>query len=246
MRYRPFRLKCPVISAKSRCFLVIILLLFGIWLLLSVLDKRIRPTAEQLALAELDNEVTGCVNRLCRQLTEENILCYDNLVTLTHDETGRVTELETSMEMMNNLRMAVGKGVSEVLDGQSRRSVKIPIGAVLNWSIFTTLGPEIPIELLHTGQVSVSFDSQFRSVGLDRTAHTIHMLVTVDVLLMMPGGISEQRLSCKIPLAEAMFVGEIPQNYTNIVYGDQYTGAVTDATAVQNETNQTKENRSWK
>lgn len=235
MKQRWFRHGMFLSGMKQRMFLVfcVSLLLFG--LLLTALDQRVRPVAEKLALAELDNAVTGEVNALCQQLSEEGILSYEELVQITYDPTGAAAGMVTNMDTMNALRMTVGKGVSEVLNGQIRRRVKIPIGAALNWNLFTTLGPELSVQLLHVGQVGISFENEFHTIGIDQTAHTIHMMVTADVLLMLPGGFSNQTITCDVPLAESLLMGEVPQSYTNLVCGEPFHGVVSDATAIQNE-----------
>lgn len=237
MRRQHFSHPLRPIDRKRRFFLCFCGILAAVSLFFITLDGRVRPIAQTLALAELDNQVVGCVNGVCRQLTEEGTLSYETLVTLRYDDTGRLSGMTTSMETVNALRMAVGREVSQVLSGQTRRRVRIPIGAVLNWNLFTTLGPEVTVELLHVGQVGISFDSRFHTVGIGQTVHTIQMQVSVDVLLMLPGGITEQTLSCTVPLADALLMGEVPQSYTSIVYGDQYTGAVSDSNALLNETN---------
>lgn len=229
---------------KRRFLLIFCGILVVLSLFFGVLDSRVRPVAQTLALAELDNEVVGCVNSLIRQLTEEGTLNYDDLVNLRCDEAGNVIAMNTRMKGINDLRMTVGKGVSQVLDGRTRQRVRIPIGAALHWNLFTTLGPEISVELLHVGQVGISFDNRFQTVGIGQTAHTVTMTVTVDVLLMLPGGISNQTISCTVPLAESLLVGDIPQSYTSIIHGDQYNGAVSDSTALLNETS--KEDSRWK
>ncbi len=214
---------------KRRLLLVFLISLLVSGLFLTALDGQVRPIAEKLALAELDNEVTGEVNSLCRQLTEDGTLSYQELVSVNYDQSGNVIGMTTNMDTINVLRMEIGKGVSEVLAGKSRRRVKIPVGAVLKWNLFSFLGPELSVQLLHVGQVSISFDHQFRTVSLGQTSHTVNMIVTVEVLLMLPGGISEQTLSCTVPLAESLLIGEIPQSY-------HYFGRATDSTALQNET----------
>lgn len=215
-----------LLSGKQRFLLLMCGALLVTGLFFTELDRRARPIVQTLALAELDNEVTGTVNTLCRQLAQSGTLTYSELCFDTD------TSMTTNMETVNALRMTIGKGVSEVLDGQTRRRVRIPIGAVLNWNLFTALGPEISVPLLHVGQVSVAFDGGFQSSGINQTAHTLNMVVKVDVLLMLPGGISKQNLSCTVPLAEALRMGDVPQSYTNI----RYAGAISDSSALQNET----------
>lgn len=234
----PRRFRRPIgraFSGKQRFFVAfcLIALLFGLFF--GLLDSRVRPIAETLALAELDNQVTGRINAICEQLTQEGSLSYEELVEVHYDQNGAVSDLTTRMEAINLLRMAVGRGVSEVLDGKTRQKIKIPIGAVLHWNLFTALGPEVAVQLLHTGQVSIHFESGFHTVGIDQTCHRINMVVSVEVLLMLPGGISPQTLQCTVPLAEGLFVGQIPNSYSNLVYGDQYTGAVSDSSAALNE-----------
>lgn len=184
-------------------------------LLITLVDGRIRPIVIELARAELDNQVTGQVNKICTELAESGALTYSDIVTLSYDNSGTLTGMVTNMDTINNLRITIGREVSEVLDGMDRSRVQVPIGAVLNLNVLTGLGPEVSVEILHAGQVGIRFQNEFQEAGINQTLHQIDMIVSVEVLLMVPGGVYNQQLSCTVPLAESILLGTVPESYTN-------------------------------
>ncbi|MCD7756850.1 MAG: sporulation protein YunB [Clostridiales bacterium] len=183
--------------------------------LLWVVDGRIRPIVLELARAELDNLVTAEVNEVCSSLTEAGELSYNDLVQVFYDDSGEVVGMTTDMDMLNALRVSMGREVSTVLDGMERQRVQIPIGAVLNLTVFSSLGPEVSVEILHAGQVGISFESEFQSAGINQTLHQINMVISVDVLLMIPGGVHRQQLTSTIPLAQSILMGDVPESYAS-------------------------------
>lgn len=194
-------------------------------------DARIRPVAITLAEAELDNQVTDAVNRACAEMSENGALDYGELVELTLDSSGKVVSLSTNTAALNALRVSVGQSVSEAVSGETRRRVRLPIGAVMGVNLFSGLGPEISVEILHTGQAGVSFEHVFEEAGINQVLHRINMIASVDVLLMLPGGITRQELTCTVPLAEAVLNGTVPNDYTSIAV----PGSASDSNAAEEE-----------
>lgn len=213
---------------KFPVFIALLLLFAGI---LTLADVKVRPVAITLAKAELDNQVTDAVNRACAEMSESGALNYDELVELTLDGDGKVVSLSTNTAALNALRVSVGQAVSEAVSGETRHRVKLPVGAVMGVNLFSGLGPEISVEILHTGQAGVSFEHEFEEAGINQVLHRINMVASVEVLLMLPGGITTQELSCTVPLAEAVLNGTVPNNYTSIAV----PGSASDSNAAEED-----------
>lgn len=232
MRWRPRPPRRPMrIGLKARLLLACGIAVILIAVTLIQVDSRLRPIIVRFAAAELDNRVSGTVNEVCQDMMASGRLTYSDLVDVIYDRNGQVLGLRADTDAINTLKMELGREVSEVLDGMDRQVVSVPIGSVVNIPLLSGLGPCISVEILHMGQVSVAVQSSFQEVGINQTLHTIDVVVSVDVLLMMPGGTCVQQESSTIPVTENILLGDVPESYSDFGRFDQ----ASDSNAAEEE-----------
>ncbi len=65
------------------------------------------------------------------------------------------------------------------------------------------------------GAVASRFESQFTSVGINMTKHTLYLYVDVHVSIVMPIKTFEFYSSIQVLLAESIIIGEVPEVYLN-------------------------------
>lgn len=222
MRRRPRPPRRPMRMGLGARFLLVCGIVAALAVTIGIqADSRLRPIIVRFAAAELDNQVTGKVNEVCRSVLESDDLTYSDLVDVVYDQNGQVLGMRADTDTLNVLKMELGKEVSEALDGLDRQVVSVPVGTVVNIPLFSGLGPCISVEILHMGQVSVTVQSSFQEVGINQTLHTIDVVVSVDVLLMMPGGTYVQQQTSTIPITENILLGEVPESYSDFGRFDQ-------------------------
>ena len=61
-----------------------------------------------------------------------------------------------------------------------------------------------------------SFESEFRSAGINQTLHRIKLCLTATVRVILPGHSQSLIVSAEAPIAENIIVGDVPQAYTNV------------------------------
>ena len=65
------------------------------------------------------------------------------------------------------------------------------------------------------GTVKVFFKSDFKSVGINNTLHTIEMISEATVNLVLPGITQTMTVETQVPLVNAVIVGRVPDTYLN-------------------------------
>lgn len=93
---------------------VALLLSFSI---ISFLESRIKPVIAAAATTQIQNQLTGLIERSVVEDLAQRQLGYGDLVTIQREESGAITSLSTDMASMNQLRAYLVNQILEELDG---------------------------------------------------------------------------------------------------------------------------------
>lgn len=216
-RHRPLALLLVVLIATAAGLLV--------------LDARLRPTVAELAGAELEAIINDEVNRACAEDARDGKTAYSDLVRFQYDQEGNLIGLTTNMTELNVLKANITDHVEEKLAHVRQTEIAVPLGSVSGVAMLSGTGPMVPVEILHVNRINSQFESSFQAAGINQTRHQIEMVITVDVVLLMPGGSCEERCDNRITVAESVLMGDVPTHYS---YFSQF-GSASDASAAEHD-----------
>lgn len=192
----------------------IILLLAGFLLFLLLLDKQLRPVIESITTNEAKTISVSTINTaVVKELSRENIT-YDDLIHVERGSDGRVQSITTDVVKMNLLRAKIIDLVMKDLDTYT--TVGVPIGTLLGGDIMHGRGPEIPLQITLSGNVTADFDSTFQSAGINQTKHQIYLKVRASVYSFLPGFDTTTDVNTNVLVAETVIVGTVPQVVANL------------------------------
>ena len=75
------------------------------------------------------------------------------------------------------------------------------------------LGPEIPVRVQPIGVVTSFIEDSFDVAGINQIRHRIFVTVTATIKMVVPFVNRQVRISSKVPLVEAVVMGEVPNIY---------------------------------
>ena len=58
------------------------------------------------------------------------------------------------------------------------------------------------------------FSSRFTAAGINQTLHQIRVELRVRVRVLVPGGLATGEVNARLPVAETLIVGRVPDSYT--------------------------------
>ena len=197
----------------------------GIWVLLTVftgiglalilifrLNARLRPILLELALAQTSNCITAAID----QAVAAQAISYTDLVTLERTESGDIVALTSNMARANALRAQLLDTALTALDGLEMMEMEIPLGTVLDWDLFSGMGPNVNIRVLYTGTAAAEFENAFSSAGINQTCHQIFFRISADISVLLPGRQYHTTVSTRVCVAETVIVGKVPETYLKI------------------------------
>lgn len=201
---------------------IVLIVLFLSWMvnynikppLLAISEMRARTIATQVINEAIMSELTYKVK-------------YEDLFVVKTDKENRITMLQANTMSMNRIAAETALRIQESLRQMGTKKVSIPLGSVLGSEIFAKLGPRFNIDILPMGTVIVDFITDFEEAGINQTRHKIYLAVNAQVRVVLPLASDVVDVATRIPIAETIVVGDIPQSYI-FVPEDEFLNVVPD------------------
>ena len=196
-------------------FLVpVILVLLGLLGFLFV-DRNISPALIAISEASVYSLAQRSMNNAVQEILGED-LTYTDLVTTTIDNGGNVEMLSFNTVRMNHLSTLTANLAQEKISEAGDSGVLVPLGSVLQSDILAGSGPYLRVKVLPIGAVSTEFFSEFENAGINQTRHKIYMVLRAHVRIVVPLNQKSIDVANKVPIAETIIVGEVPNSYVNV------------------------------
>lgn len=184
--------------------------------ILTVLDQQMRPILCAVASAQLKNELTMESAKVWAALKEEDGFSLADVMEVHRNGDGSIAALTTDMDRLSRLSSALSIRLTEHFGEMERETISVPIGTVLSVPMISDLGGNVDMEIVDVGQVGADLYKDVTSVGINQTIYEIRLRVTVDMTLLLPGGMETLTVESDGPLAETVLMGEVPQQYVTI------------------------------
>ncbi|HIU30929.1 MAG TPA: sporulation protein YunB [Candidatus Caccousia avistercoris] len=193
-------------AARVRLFFLLLFLAAAVLFV----EARLGPAVESITQNEARIRAVQLLNEsVSRELARQDA-SYANMVNVQYGQAGEITSVTTDMAKMNSLKAALLSGVQEELGEYAHMDFGVPLGTLLGSSLMHGRGPEIPVRVTLSGNITAEFDSQFTSAGINQTKHTICLHVQTTLYTFLPGASATAVVETDLPVAETIIVGEVP------------------------------------
>ena len=154
----------------------------------------------------------------CRNLVTQLVLdaaaetkTAEKLSTFTTAEDKSLVTLDSIA--IRSYQAAVGKCLSQKLDGLQEQAYPVPIGTVIGGVLLMERGPLIEIRFIPVGSARVSVDSTLQQAGVNQVLYRVVLELSVDMTVVLPGG--TRAISCdqQVVLEEVLLTGQVPMLY---------------------------------
>ena len=198
-------------SKKKLIFaLVATLLLF--LLLFMHFQRNVTRVLLSISEATMRASTTVAVNdAVYYTLSDE--LRYEDLVTIYRDEEGNIVSVAANPLKINKIARDTASISQSNLKNLSLNGIPVPLGALTGIEAFAGLGPNINFRIIPVSSVSCDFYSEFESVGINQTKHTIYLNVIADISIVMPSRTENFAVVTEILVGESVIVGNVPDAY---------------------------------
>ncbi len=145
----------------------------------------------------------------------KNKLNYDELVIIEKNTNGDIVLMRSNSYNVNIISRNIVANTQSYLDKKLSKGIPIPFMAFLGLELFNGLGAPINFKALTITSTNCNFISEFKSVGINQTLHSIYADISVLININFPLNNKEVSANSKVMLCEAVLIGDVPQIYLN-------------------------------
>lgn len=201
---------------KLWIYIFVFLLVGGSYLFL---DRRVRPTLFSIAEIKVTHMAVDAINKTVQLEVSSSEMDYEDFIDVRLDYNGRVALMQANTVRINKMAADITLDVQENLQELQKTSVSVPLGQVLGSYIFADMGPYINIGIHPMGTVSVDVVDRFEQAGINQTRHKIYLDFFTTVRVVVPLYSGEVEIATKVPVAESIIVGDVPEAVINFPGG---------------------------
>lgn len=190
-------------------FLLIILVIVGtIVLIKDAFGESIEAAAEAIAV----NSVAVKINKSLEEGFYDEELS-EPLLNVQRDEEGNIQYVEPNSRVINKLLLEFSQNAEETYSLSDRKEHKVNLGVITGSRILSQLPIYIKIKVQPLSLTKFQYETEFETEGINQTRYYIYCTVNSQVHILAPFTDKTAEINRRVLLAEAIIVGEVPDNY---------------------------------
>ena len=194
---------------KRRFFLLIIILFCGVFFFY---NSIITNNVFNIAIEHVSAYSIESVNQAVMDSTMVNY-SYSDYVQIERNADGEIALISAKADKVNYVSREIERIAAEKLEAKLINGIPIPILAFSGVKILSGYGKKVYFKPVVISKVVCSFDSEFKSAGLNQTIHSVYVNVLVTVNTVMPFSNNQSAVNSKVLICESVIVGKVPQIY---------------------------------
>ena len=162
---------------------------------------------------------TKLANRTVATVLEEQAERCRSMIAVTYTDENRLSSIVTDTIAVNAVRTAITASAMTEMEQYDELSVSIPFGTLVGVSWLSGWGPPVAFPMSFTATVLSDVSSSLEAVGMNQSLYRVLVHLDISLYVVTPGGRSSVGTQLSYPMAEALVLGDVPDNLTE-VYGD--------------------------
>ncbi len=175
-----------------------------LWLLSC--EIALRFVSQEMVQTVVEEYLLKAVNQAVSQEMAEEPREY---AVLTRNAEGEVSDFSADGQALNALRAGVLERLETSL--HTKTTAGVPLGSLMPLGLFNGRGPRVPVRLSLLGSGAVSFETQFRSGGVNQTCCTLTMQVDAQAYSPSRRFETAAQVHVETVLAQTVVVGSVPE-----------------------------------
>lgn len=197
----------------KRCFsffivIIAILTVFGYYK--TFVTKSIYEVCNKRASALCADSVNKSVLHSLKDETS-----YDELISIEKDKNGDIVLMSANAYKLNVISRETAVKTQEFLSKKLDEGIEMPYLIFTGIDALSGYGRNFNFKTLHVSSVTCEFKSNFISVGINQTLHSIYLSVISKVIVDLPFAKEETECVTDILICESVLVGKVPEVYLN-------------------------------
>jgi len=175
-----------------------------------------RPIINEVASSRAKSVAVRVIANVVNDIMANSDIKYSDLVSFQKNGENNVAAVTSNVVEINRLKSTIAMEVEKKVSDIDLMTTKIPLGNLLNQSMFSGLGPKIKIKMVPVGYAGIDVKNEFTSAGINQTKHEIYLEISMTISVLLPISSKSTSVKTQIPIAETIIVGNVPGTYTNV------------------------------
>ncbi|MCL2575859.1 MAG: sporulation protein YunB [Defluviitaleaceae bacterium] len=207
-RPRPKRTKMGK-AKRGLGFAVIIIIAIAVFGLI-IANRAIMPAvitiANQRSVSIINEIINDSINTTITQFG----LVSEDFYTKSLDGAGRLNSLSIDAMRINQVAAQLAVDISTQLSIDHPTPIAVPLGMLTGIPIFASIGPDIRINIVPTGEATVEYETSFTSAGINQINFQVWLTVDASMQVVVPLQSETVPITRRVPLVNTIFQGEVP------------------------------------
>ncbi|MDA8353554.1 MAG: sporulation protein YunB [Firmicutes bacterium] len=193
-----------------------IIALVGLLLFAAVyqLENSVEKTLLKLAKTRVKNISQQAVSEAFEEVEASLGPDLDQLMNIKHNEDGSIAYIQTDAEIQAKVYQVISNQIQQELRKLEQQDNGIPLGAVLQSSLFSDVGPDVPLQIWPKGSTKVDVVAAAQDKGINTVLVSFYLRVKNEMSIMVPMNYDDViPVEYHYPLDSVVINGEVPENY---------------------------------
>ncbi len=142
-------------------------------------------------------------------------LKYADLVKVEKNSSGDIILIKTDSLQINKFNREIAIKTNDNMSDIINDGVPVPLLSFSGIPILSGYGTTINYQVVNVTGVTCDFVSDFTSVGINQTLHSLYACVICTINIEMPLNHKSTEFKSKILLSESVLIGKVPDVYLN-------------------------------
>ena len=197
---------------------VIFCLLCTLLLIIFHIKTNVNPVLIVLFEEQVKTLANIAVNNACDSVVSSYDL--NLMINYKYNANGKLEVINVNSALANKISKEIMLKSEYNISDLGKNGVSVPIGALSGITYLSGKGPILKVNACPSGSIGVYFNSDFQSVGINHTKHSIYLVGNSSISIVVPGLNHSIRTSTTVLLCENLIIGEVPDG---IIYGNSFS-----------------------
>ncbi len=200
---------------RKKAWIILSLLFVFLGLSFAYLFCVVNPVVVEATRHSIFSLSTSAVSDAVYDVLSEENISYDDLVDVEYDSLGKIKLISLKTVKLNLIARRFYQVAQVYLDNMGRSGVDVTLGTFTGLPFLSGVGPKINLKLVSIGAMTSTFESSFKSAGINQTNHSVFIHLYASVSLILPAYSTTIDSVTEMLVAESVIVGDVPQVYLN-------------------------------
>lgn len=195
----------------KRCFVFVLI----ICIVFSMFYYYKTAVCDQIIKISNDYTYTYCTESVNATVFNSlsNSVKYSDLITVEKNNSGDIVLMTVNSYKVNSIASEIVSGTTTRLKEKISKGIPIPILAFLGIGVLFGYGSIVYVETISVVDVKCEFVSDFKSVGINQTLHSVYVKVICEYVVEVPFNSDKNSCETMILISETVLVGKVPDIY---------------------------------